>query len=192
MTKDPTPIRTLEVVPYDPAWPAEFEAIAAPIRAKLGPLVLSVEHVGSTSVPGLAAKPVIDLDVVVSSRLMLPEVIGKLAELGYIHEGNLGIKGREAFMWPAGSKRHHLYVCSVNTRNLNYHLLFRDYLRQNPNKAQMYGELKEKLSQQYPNDIDGYIQGKQDLINSLMEEAELLSSFDFSSPKKPHPKGVLP
>ena len=185
MTKDPTPIENVEVISYDPTWPAEFEAIAAPIRNKLGPLALSVEHVGSTSVPELAAKPVIDLDVVISSRLMLPEVIGKLAELGYIHEGNLGIKGREAFMWPAGSKRHHLYVCSVNTPNLHYHLLFRDYLRRHPDKAREYGELKERLAERFPNDMDGYSAGKQDLINRLMQEAELSSRFDLLQPQEP-------
>ncbi|AXG98987.1 GrpB family protein [Deinococcus wulumuqiensis] len=182
MTKDPTPIRVIEVVPYDPAWPAQFEAIAASIRAKLGPLALSVEHVGSTSVPGLAAKPIIDLDVVISSRLRLPEVISKLAELSYVHEGNLGIPGREAFMWPAGSQRHHLYVCSVNTPNLHYHLLFRDYLRQHPEKALEYGQLKEKLARGFPHDIDGYMLGKQDLISRIMQEAEALSGFDLHQP----------
>lgn len=177
LPKDPTPIRTIEVVPYDPAWPAQFEAIAAPIRAKLSPLALGVEHVGSTSVPGLAAKPIIDLDVVISSRLQLPEVVSKLTELGYVHEGNLGIPGREAFMWPDGNGRHHLYVCSVNTPNLHYHLLFRDYLRQHPDKALEYGQLKEKLARQYPGDMDGYSEGKQDLISRLMQEAEALSGF---------------
>ena len=182
LPKDPTPICTIEVVPYDPAWPAQFEAIAAPIRAKLGPLALSVEHVGSTSVPGLAAKPIIDLDVVISIRLQLPEIVSKLAELGYVHEGNLGIPGREAFMWPDGNGRHHLYVCSVNTPNLHYHLLFRDYLRQHPDKALEYGQLKEELARQYPGDMDGYSEGKQDLISRLMQEAEALSGFALHQP----------
>lgn len=179
ITKDPTPIEIIEVLSYDATWPSEFDGIAAPIRAKLDSLALSIEHVGSTSVPGLSAKPIIDLDVVISSRLLLPKVIERLAELGYIYEGNLGIPGREAFMWPINSRRHHLYVCSVNTPNLHYHLLFRDFLRMNRDKAVEYGQLKEHLAQQYPHDMDSYSAGKQDLINQFMREAAAQSGFDL-------------
>ena len=125
------PAHEIEVVDYDPRWPEAFGAYAATLRSALGDLVMSIEHVGSTSVVGLAAKPIIDIDVVISSRLLLKDVISTLAELHYAHEGNLGLPGREAFRWPQG-RRHHLYVCSVDTPNLHNHLVFRDYLRRHP------------------------------------------------------------
>lgn len=156
------------IQPYNPDWPAQFEAIAAPIRVALGSLALSVEHIGSTSVTGLAAKPIIDLDVVISSRLVLPQVIEKLAELGYTHQGDLGIAGREAFKIKS-SVRHHLYVCSVDTPNLHEHLLFRDYLRTHPAEAAAYGELKMRLAEQYGEDRDGFTEVKTEFVRGVLE-----------------------
>src|SRR5258705_12320222 len=89
--------RAVEVVDYDPRWPTRFETLRARIVAALGSLADSIEHVGSTSVPGLAAKPIIDIDVLVVSAIDVPEAIERLALLGYLHRGNLGIDGREAF-----------------------------------------------------------------------------------------------
>ncbi|MEM7126499.1 MAG: GrpB family protein [Chloroflexota bacterium] len=85
---DPTPIKTVEVDDYDPKWADEFESYAGQLHTTLGDLVMSIEHVGSTSVVGLAAKPLVDIDVVISSRILLEKVIERLAALGYVHEGN--------------------------------------------------------------------------------------------------------
>lgn len=159
------------ITPYNPDWPAQFEAIAVPIREKLGPLAMSVEHIGSTSIPNLAAKPIIDLDVVISSRLVLPQVIEGLAELGYTHQGDLGIAGREAFK-KAADIRHHLYVCSVDTPNLHEHLLFRDYLRTHPAEAEAYGELKMKLAGEYGEDRDGFTDAKTEFVQSILAQAK--------------------
>lgn len=173
------------IAPYNLAWPAQFEAIAAPIRAVLGPLAMSVEHIGSTSVVGLAAKPIIDLDVVISSRLVLPQVIEKLAELGYTHQGDLGIAGREAFK-KAADIRHHLYVCSVDTPNLHEHLLFRDYLRTHPAEAAAYGALKMKLAEQYGEDRDGFTDAKTEFVQSILAQAKA------DLPLDPRPLALLP
>ncbi len=89
--------RPVVVVPHDPAWVAAFEALRAVYVASLGDLALAIHHVGSTSVPGLAAKPIIDVDVEIRSREILPSVVRALAALGYRHEGDLGVHGREAF-----------------------------------------------------------------------------------------------
>lgn len=97
---------------------------------------------GSTAVPGLAAKPVIDLDVVIADRTDLSALIKRLRPLGYHHEGDLGVPGREAFTTPAGAPPHHLYVCAVGTPVLNRHLAFCDTLRANAELAQAYGDLK--------------------------------------------------
>ena len=131
--------RPVVVVPHDPAWVAAFEALRAVYVASLGDLALAIHHVGSTSVPGLAAKPIIDVDVEIRSREILPSVVRALAALGYRHEGDLGVHGREAFApesddvprdgsgrrWP----EHHLYVCASDSPELRRHLVFRDWLR---------------------------------------------------------------
>lgn len=91
-----------------------FEDLSARVRAALAELVLRVEHVGSTAAPGLSAKPIIDLDVLVASRRDFESALRKLVEVGYIHEGDLGVQGREAFRSPAGDFQHHLYVARRN------------------------------------------------------------------------------
>ena len=103
------------VVDYDPAWPATFARLRERVVEALGPLALAVEHVGSTAVPGLAAKPIVDLDVVIAHRSDLPEVVRRLRPLGYRHEGDLGVTGREAFTTPGGLPAHHLYVCAAGS-----------------------------------------------------------------------------
>ena len=166
----------IHITDYDPAWPAQFKRLAAPLRSALGDLIIGVEHVGSTSVPGLAAKPVIDLDILISSRFKLPEVIKKLGSLSYPHEGDKGLPGREAFGWP-GKQRHHLYVCSLDTPALQQHLLFRDYLRAFPEVAAAYGALKKDLAKTYKYDREAYTEGKTDFILRVIKEAR--ASFHY-------------
>jgi GrpB-like predicted nucleotidyltransferase (UPF0157 family) len=114
---------------YDSSWPHAFSKLATGVKAALGSLIVTVEHIGSTAVPGLAAKPIIDLDVVLASPVDLPEAIRRLSSIGYVHEGDLGIPGREAFRSPLGEVRHHLYVLTVGANELRRHLAFRDALR---------------------------------------------------------------
>ena len=170
--------RTIEIVDYDPGWAETFAGISRAVAVALGPLALRIEHVGSTSVPGLAAKPIIDLDVVIESPRLLPLVVEGLRTLGYSHEGDGGIPGREAFrresatvpaggsgrVWPA----HHLYVCPSESEELGRHLRFRDYLRSNPDSAARYEALKRDLAHRYPNDIDSYIAGKSAFVEGIL------------------------
>lgn len=95
---------------YDATWPIMFERISKTIRPVIADLGATVDHVGSTAVPGLAAKPVIDIDVVADTVEHVPLVIERLQPLGYIHEGNLGVDGREAFISPDDAPAHHLYL----------------------------------------------------------------------------------
>jgi GrpB-like predicted nucleotidyltransferase (UPF0157 family) len=164
-------VRTVTVVDYDPSWPERFERLRATVWPVVADLAVSVEHVGSTSVPGLAAKPVIDLDVVVRSRVDVPTVVGRLTVLGYDHLGDLGIVGREAFRPPEGSSPHHLYVCRHDSPSLANHLALRDHLRAHPERARAYGALKKRLAQAFPNDIDGYVTAKTDFIVAVLREA---------------------
>ncbi len=121
-------MRTEEVIvlSYQESWKDNFEKIAQELRAVLGELATRIEHVGSTAVEGLAAKPIIDIDVVIAQETALSMVIEKLASIGYVHEGNLGIEGREAFAY-SGKEHlqcHHLYVCPENSLELKRHLAF--------------------------------------------------------------------
>ncbi len=127
------------IAPYDPAWPQVFESIRSRLAEALGATALTIEHVGSTAVPGLAAKPVIDIDVMIASEADLPSAISALATIGYVHEGEIGIPGRHAFRPPAGLPKHHPYVCALGSRELQRHLAFRDHLRENARDAQAYG-----------------------------------------------------
>ena len=155
------------VVDYDPEWPVRFEAIRARIAPALGPLALSIEHVGSTSVPGLAAKPVIDIDVVVADASAIPAAVRALKALGYEHLGPLGIAGREAFRRPPGTEPHNLYVCPAGSQGLRNHLALRNHLRTHPEAVEAYGALKRRLADEAP-DIDAYVVGKTDLIISFL------------------------
>ena len=167
--------RNIVVVPYDEKWKLRFEEIAGELHAALGELALSIEHVGSTSVPGLAAKPIIDIDVVIEDESKLPAVVDALAKIGYQHEGNLGIPGREAFGYEGKTHlmEHHLYVCPKNSPELRRHLSFRDYLCAHPEAVKEYSRIKEEAAQLFPHDIDGYINHKGTLIEKIYKEIGL-------------------
>jgi GrpB-like predicted nucleotidyltransferase (UPF0157 family) len=156
------------IVDYDPQWPVIFNKLKINVLTVLGNLPVTIEHVGSTSVPGLAAKPVIDMDIVVKSSEDIPETIQRLATLGYVHEGDLGITGREAFSAPEGYPGHHLYLCTQDSRKLHRHLVFRDYLRQHPEVAAEYGKLKKGLAQKYRDDREGYTEAKTEFIENIL------------------------
>lgn len=162
--------RTVELAEYDPAWPERFRALAERAASALGGMVLAVEHVGSTSVPGLAAKPVIDLDVVVRPE-DLPAAIQRLGGLGYLHRGELGIPGRHAFRPPPGEAKHHLYLCVPDSPGLREHLLFRDRLRSDPPAAAEYAALKRRLAEQHRDDPEAYQQAKRACIDALTRRA---------------------
>jgi len=146
-------MKTVVVVDYNSAWPAVFEQLRDQMRPVVRDVAISIEHIGSTSVPGLAAKPVIDLSIVVPSNVEVPLAIERLATLGYVHTGNLGIEGREAFKHPDGLPRHHLYLCPQGSLGLENPLAVRDYLHMHPDTAQAYGDLKKQLAAQWSRPI---------------------------------------
>lgn len=152
------------IVDYDSTWPARFEELASRVRAALGDLVLRVEHIGSTAVSGLAAKPIIDLDVVVKSPVDVPQAIRKLSEIGYVHEGDFGIEGREAFRVRTCGQEHHLYLLVEGALELERHLAFRDALRADPALRDAYSKLKRSLAAQHDGDRAAYTRGKSDFV----------------------------
>lgn len=157
------------VQPYDASWRAAFEAIKEEIENAVGDWIIGVEHVGSTAVEGMSAKPCIDVDVVIADYAVFDTVVGKLASIGYFHEGDLGIKEREAFRYEGKPhlQAHHLYVCPQKSRELHRHLTFREFLRSHPEAAEKYSRTKERAAALYPHDINGYMKYKSACIEEL-------------------------
>ena len=162
---------------YDPRWPGQFARLLAKrVDAAMNGMELRLEHVGSTAVPGLAAKPVIDMDVVVAPA-SLPAAITRLASLCYAPEGDLGVPGREAFLWPPGEMRHHLYLCAQDTAEWQRHVAFRDAIRANAELRDRYATLKSSLASQYHCDLGSYTRGKSAFIEAVLKARK----------QRPHP-----
>ena len=167
--------KKVTVVPYDSAWPSAFEAIKLEIEGAIGNWIMGIEHVGSTAVEGLSAKPCIDIDVIIKDYTVFNTVVQKLNSIGYIHEGNLGIEDREAFCYTgkAHLQKHHLYVCPQHSRELHRHIAFRDFLRSHPEAVRKYSMVKEAAAQLHPDDIDKYMEYKAPCIEELYTQCGL-------------------
>jgi GrpB-like predicted nucleotidyltransferase (UPF0157 family) len=159
---------------YDPAWPAWFEAVRAAVWPAVADLAIRIDHVGSTSVPGLAAKPIVDMDIVVASEDAVRPVIDRLAGVGYRWRGDLGIDGRQAFAPPPDRDLppHHLYLVVEDSKAHRDHYLLRDLLRSDPEAAARYGALKRRnAADVVDGDIDAYVEGKADFVTELLARA---------------------
>jgi GrpB-like predicted nucleotidyltransferase (UPF0157 family) len=159
----------LVISEYDSSWPERFQSLATPLLAAVAEIGGQVEHVGSTSVPGLAAKSIIDIDVVVPTAATVGEAIERLRELGYTYQGDKGIAGREAFLWPAGAEPHHVYVVVAGSEPHTAHIQFREQLRHDPDAVADYEALKRELAVRYQHDRLGYTEAKTDFIVSLLK-----------------------
>jgi GrpB-like predicted nucleotidyltransferase (UPF0157 family) len=171
----PTPNRHLRrviVVPYDPAWPGLFDEEAARLRPVFGGNLVALHHIGSTAVPGLAAKPIIDMLPEVRDIGAVDSLNDALAELGYLAWGEYGIPGRRYFnKGGAVNRTHHMHCFEQGSDGLVRHLAFRDYLRAHPAEAEAYGRLKAGLAQQHPSDIEGYMDGKDGFVKGMERTA---------------------
>lgn len=160
----------VRVVPYNPEWKNEFLRIKAMIEDCIGDLIISVDHVGSTAIEGLASKPIIDIDVVIDSYDIFPSIVDRFALIGFEHEGNLGVEGREAFKrnFIDEFMPYHMYVCPKDGKGHLEHVAFRDYLKNHPEEAEGYGRLKMQLAEQYPNDINSYVTSKYSFVQNIL------------------------
>lgn len=183
MGKGYTMSRSIRIVPYDPRWPDEFRSIGQDLRTSLGDLALRIDHIGSTSVPGLAAKDIIDIQVTVNA-LDAAALSPGLATLGYtvvegISRDHVPPEGPPAadewrklyFRPPPGQRSTHLHVRQRGRANQRYPLLFRDCLRANPGTAAAYRQIKEALAFQHPDDIDAYLAVKDPVCDIIMDVA---------------------
>ena len=165
----------VEVVAYREEWPAQFGAVAAQLRGALARVASAdVEHVGSTSVPGLAAKPVIDIDVIVD-RAEVPEAISALERIGYAHRGDLGVPGREAFRAPDEEPLRNVYVGERDSLHVRNHLAVRDVLRRRDDLREAYAAAKRALAADPGMDIDTYIAGKSRVLQEVLAASPLVS-----------------
>jgi len=170
-------MRTKSVVveKWNPKWKDEFERIVDSLGEDIIYNSVKIEHVGSTSVEGLSAKPIIDLDIVIENDKF--EIIKRLLnDKGYKHEGDLGIEGREAFSYSGKEElmTHHLYVCTKDSEELFKHITFRDFLKNNSALASEYSKVKEQAAVLYPDDIDKYMEFKSEIIEKIYKRCGLL------------------
>ena len=167
--------KNVVVEKWNPKWKDEFERIADSLGEDVIYNSIKIEHVGSTSVEGLSAKPIIDLDIVIENDKF--EIIKRLLkDKGYEHEGDLGIEGREAFTYSGKEElmTHHLYVCPKDSKELFKHITFRDFLRNNSALASEYSRVKEQAAVLYPDDIDKYMEFKSKIIEKIYKKCGLL------------------
>ncbi len=164
--------RKVEVVPPDPAWAQTFEEEAGQITAALGDEVVAVHHIGSTAIPGISAKPIVDFLVEVHRIEAVDDLSGAMTERGYEAWGEHGLPGRRFFMRGRGSRRVcHIHVFQEGTREAERHLAFRDYMVSHPEDARAYGCLKERLAKEFSTDIEAYMDGKDAFIKDAERKA---------------------
>lgn len=175
----------LTIVPYNPGWPEEFVTVARPLRAAAGPMALRIDHIGSTSVPGLAAKDIIDVQLTIEGFACLPELASALASAGYtlipeiledhlppLYEGEVSDWEKRMFRPPVGQRPTHLHIRVLGKPNQRYPLLFRDYLRAHPVASAAYGLIKTNLSRRDPEDVEFYYDIKDPLCDIIIDAAE--------------------
>lgn len=164
--------RRVLVVDYNPEWPSMFQAEAHKIARILGDNLITIHHIGSTSVPGLRAKPIIDMMPVVKDITLVDQCNPQMAALGYEAMGEFGLPGRRYFRKGGHERTHHVHCYSQSSsEEIERHLAFRDYLRTHPNVARSYGELKANLARKHPDDANAYMDGKDAFVKATERDA---------------------
>ncbi|MGD9890018.1 MAG: GrpB family protein [Dehalococcoidia bacterium] len=162
-------IEPIEVVAYNPDWPRWFDAERDRLLQVLGVVAVRIDHIGSTAVPGLAAKPVIDILAIVEPFPLPPALIAGVESLDYEFKGEYGIVGRQYFRTRPHAR--HLHVFAPGSLEVGRHLLFRDYLRSHPEAAREYGTLKRRLAAEHRRNREAYTDGKAGLVRAILERA---------------------
>ena len=166
-------MRRVIVVSYDPQWPEAFDAAAGEVADALGLERQDVHHIGSTSIPGMAAKPVIDMLAVVADLASLDARVARMESLGYEALGEFGIPGRRYFRRDnaAGERSHQAHAFLRGSPHVERHLAFRDFMRSHSDCAQNYADLKQRLAAAHPTDIEAYMDGKDAFIKEMEARA---------------------
>ena len=159
------------IAEYDPEWPRRFESVRYAMAQAVGSLLVSIEHIGSTAVPGLAAKPVIDIMPGIRGFEDGFDCVPSLEALGYEYRGDNGIPGRHYFDHHEGDRTQHVHMLVVGSDLWTRHILFRDYLRTHPSVAQEYARLKYSLAERYRHDREAYTDGKSEFVECVLQLA---------------------
>ncbi len=165
----------IEVVPYDPRWPTRYERARSALTAAIGGYICSIEHIGSTAIPGLAAKPVIDIMIAVNSLDDASAFLPLLAPLGYAyiqHHEAVFPERRYLHRIVRGRHTHHLHIVEPASDFFRVQLLFRDYLRSHPDAVAQYADLKYQLAEIYRYDRESYTNAKSWFIQHILQMAE--------------------
>lgn len=158
----------VEVAAPSAEWSAWFQGLKATIWPVVAEHAVAIEHVGSTSVAGLPAKPRIDIDVIAATPEAVRACVSALEGAGYAALGDLGVRGREALKATRPSHPHNLYVCLDGCAALRNHLVLRDHLRANPTDRDAYGRLKRELARRHPEDLEAYCAGKTAFVLGIL------------------------
>jgi GrpB-like predicted nucleotidyltransferase (UPF0157 family) len=163
---------TVTIAPYDASWPARFRELALPMRRALGDVARRIDHIGSTSVPGLDAKPIVDIQISVQSFEPLAAYRGPLESLGYVFRSENDERTKRYFREAPGTPRTHVHLRQAGSWAEQFALLFRDYLRAHPDAAREYATLKYRLAAQFAGDRHGYTDAKDPFTWTLMRKAD--------------------
>jgi len=181
--------REVELVPHNPEWSQLAEEEAKRILEQLSIPVIGVYHIGSTSIPGIKAKPILDFVIEVEDLDAIIRSTEILGELGYISKGEYGIPGRQFFTKDTdGERSHHLHIFQQGHPDIERHLVFRDFLRANPEAAHKYEVIKEKLAKRFPKESGSYTEAKSDFILSMDEVARYWLEQNGFQNKPPDPE----
>lgn len=162
---------TVKLLRYNPKWRAPAIKEINVLKKALGSIALDIQHIGSTAIPGMIAKPIIDIDVAVKSLKAVNDLIGPLKKLGYRYR--VGEPEKRLFVKGSNEKiTHHLHIIELGSALWNNDLLFRDFLRKNKEEARQYSELKKELVSQFYNERKSYSDGKEDFIKAILVRAK--------------------
>lgn len=165
--------RKVIVVPHDPNWQRAFLAESQHLAIALGENIVNIYHIGSTSIPIIYAKPIIDILIEVKDLAKVDDRDREIESLDYIGMGEHGIVGRRFFRKDnaEGMRTHHIHIFETGSPQIDRHLAFRDHLISHPETALEYSKLKQQLAQKYPNDIQSYMDGKAEFISEIDKKA---------------------
>lgn len=163
----------VKVVPHNSQWKKDFYTESKLIAPILGDNLIQIHHIGSTAIPQIYAKPIIDFLVEVKDIDVVTAQTSGMEQLGYEALGEFGLVGRHYFRKenPLGIRTHHVHVYESNSPEVTRHLAFRDYMIAHPQDAERYSQLKQELARKYPQDIEGYMDGKDRFVKELEQKA---------------------
>lgn len=163
----------MNLIKFQKSWKQDFMEISKFIEPSINGIFATIVHVGSTSIDGAIAKPIIDIDLVIEDLGQKTEVISRLASIGYVHRGDLGIEGREAFFQPTNLPEHHLYLVHRDAKAYLDHIDFQSALQADSKLVQEYNDLKKSLEHLLLIDRQLYTDGKTDFILKVLNEYRL-------------------